>query len=245
MNEIPVTIITVCRNNAQGLERTIRSVESQTWQKKEYLVIDGASTDETLTVIKSHEASMTRWVSEPDNGIYDAMNKGVRMAHGTWIIFMNAGDTFASADTLERVFGNPQEADVIYGDVIKEECGMWNVESGRIKKAEAPRNSHRMFFCHQSAFVRRSCLTEFPFDTNHRMSADFKQIKQLYLSGKSFLQLDFPVAVFDTQGVSNTSRSAGLYDNILVIRETDTLAEQLRLLPRLYFTYLLCKLRGK
>lgn len=236
MNEIPVTIITVCRNNAQGLERTIRSVESQTWQKKEYLVIDGASTDETLTVIQSHESQITRWISEPDNGIYDAMNKGVRMAQGTWVIFMNAGDTFASADTLERVFGNPQEADVIYGDVIK---------GGRIKKAEGPRNRHRMFFCHQSAFLRRSCLREFPFDTRHRMSADFKQIKQLYLSGKNFCQLDFPVADFDTQGVSNTSRSAGLYDNILVIRETDTLAEQVRLLPRLYFTYLLCKLRGK
>lgn len=236
MNEIPVTIITVCRNNAQGLERTIQSVESQTWQKKEYLVIDGASTDETLTVIQSHESQITRWISEPDNGIYDAMNKGVRMAQGTWVIFMNAGDTFASADTLERVFGNPQEADVIYGDVIK---------GGRIKKAEGPRNRHRMFFCHQSAFVRRSCLREFPFDTRHRMSADFKQIKQLYLSGKNFCQLDFPVADFDTQGVSNTSRSAGLYDNILVIRETDTLAEQVRLLPRLYFTYLLCKLRGK
>jgi len=236
MNEIPVTIITVCRNNAQGLERTIQSVESQTWQKKEYLVIDGASTDETLTVIQSHESQITRWISEPDNGIYDAMNKGVRMAQGTWVIFMNAGDTFASADTLERVFGNPQEADVIYGDVIK---------GGRIKKAEGPRNSHRMFFCHQSAFVKRICLSEFPFDTRHRMSADFKQIKQLYLSGKNFCQLDFPVADFDTQGVSNTSRSAGLYDNILVIRETDTLAEQVRLLPRLYFTYLLCKLRGK
>lgn len=236
MNEIPVTIITVCRNNAQGLERTIRSVESQTWQKKEYLVIDGASTDETFTVIKSHEAQITRWVSESDNGIYDAMNKGVRMAQGIWVIFMNAGDTFASADTLGRVFGNPQEADVIYGDVIK---------GGTVKKAETPRNSHRMFFCHQSAFVRRSCLMEFPFDTKHRMSADFKQIKQLYLSGKKFLQLNFPVAVFDTQGVSNTSRSAGLYDNILVIRETDTPADQLRLLPRLYFTYLLCRLRGK
>ena len=234
MNEIPVTIITVCRNNAQGLERTIRSVESQTWQKKEYLVIDGASTDETLTVIKSHEASMTRWVSEPDNGIYDAMNKGVRMAHGTWIIFMNAGDTFASADTLERVFGNPQEADVIYGDVIKGE---------NVKKAEAPHNAHRMFFCHQSAFVRTSCLKAFPFDTSHRMSADFKQIKQLYLAGKSFKQLDFPIAVFDTLGISNTSRSKGLRDNISVIREVDSWKDQLKFLPRLYFTYCLCRLR--
>ena len=231
-----VTIITVCRNHAQELERTIRSVESQTWQEKEYLVIDGASTDDTPTVIKAHEASITRWVSEPDLGIYDAMNKGVRMAQGEWVIFMNAGDTFASDDTLQRVFGSPQDADVIYGDVIKGEL---------VKKADAPRNAHRMFYCHQSAFVRTRCLREFPFDIRHRMSADFKQVKQLYLSGKTFRQLDFPVANFDTQGVSNRNRSAGLYDNIQVIRETDSLCQQMKLLPRLYFTYLLCKIRGK
>lgn len=231
-----VTIITVCRNHAQELERTIRSVESQTWQEKEYLVIDGASTDDTLDVIKAHEASITRWVSEPDQGIYDAMNKGVRMAQGEWVVFMNAGDTFAGDDTLQRVFGSPQDADVIYGDVIKGEL---------VKKAEAPRNAHRMFYCHQSAFVRTSCLKEFPFDIKHRMSADFKQVKQLYLSGKRFRQLDFPVANFDTQGVSNRNRSAGLYDNIQVIRETDRLWEQMRLLPRLWITYLICRIRGK
>lgn len=231
-----VTIITVCRNHAQELERTIRSVESQTWQEKEYLIIDGASTDDTPHVIKAHEASITRWVSEPDQGIYDAMNKGVKMAQGEWVIFMNAGDTFASDNTLQRVFGSPQDADVIYGDVIKGEL---------VKKAEAPRNAHRMFYCHQSAFVRTRCLREFPFDIRHRMSADFKQVKQLYLSGKTFRQLDFPVANFDIQGVSNRNRSAGLYDNIQVIRETDSLWEQMKLLPRLYFTYLLCKIRGK
>lgn len=231
-----VTIITVCRNHAKELERTIRSVESQTWQEKEYLVIDGASTDDTLDVIKAHEASITRWVSEPDQGIYDAMNKGVKMAQGEWVIFMNAGDTFAGDDTLQRVFGSPQDTDVIYGDVIKEEL---------VKKAEAPRNAHRMFYCHQSAFVRTSCLREFPFDIRHRMSADFKQVKQLYLNGKRFRQLDFPVANFDTQGVSNKNRSAGLYDNIQVIRETDSLWEQIRLLPRLWITYLICRIRGK
>lgn len=231
-----VTIITVCRNHAKELERTIRSVESQIWQEKEYLVIDGASTDDTLDVIKAHEASITRWVSEPDQGIYDAMNKGVKMAQGEWVIFMNAGDTFAGDDTLQRVFGNPLDADVIYGDVIKGEL---------VKKAEAPRNAHRMFYCHQSAFVRTSCLREFPFDIRHRMSADFKQVKQLFLSGKRFRQLDFPVANFDTQGVSNRNRSAGLYDNIQVIRETDRLWEQVRLLPRLWITYLICRIRGK
>jgi hypothetical protein len=76
------------------------------------------------------------------------------------------------------------------------------------------------------------------------MSADFKQMKQLYLAGKTFMQLDFPIAVFDTSGVSNAQRSKGLYDNIQVIREVDNWKERLRLLPRLLFTYWMCRLRG-
>lgn len=231
-----ITIITVCRNNAIGLEKTIRSVAAQTYQETEYIVIDGASTDDTPDIIKDYSGNISQWVSEPDKGIYDAMNKGIRMAHGEWTIFMNASDTFASDDTLQQVFSRQQDADVIYGDVIK---------GNHVKKAEPPHNAHRMFFCHQSAFVRTTCLRQYPFDTNHRMSADFKQIKQLYLAGKQFHQEDFPIARFDTTGISNTSRSAGLFDNISVIAEVDGLSDKIRLLPRLFFTWCICRLRGK
>ena len=227
-----VTIVTVCRNNKAQLEKTISSVISQDYEALDYLIIDGASTDGTVEMLKTTEK--LRWISEPDKGIYDAMNKGVSMAEGEWTLFMNAGDTFAAGDTVSKVFSEEREADVVYGDVIKGET---------VKRAEAPHNGHRMYFCHQSAFVRTSCLKEYPFDNSHKMSADFKQIKQLYLTGKRFLQLDFPIAVFDTTGVSNAQRSKGLWDNVLVIRETDSWKEQLRLLPRLLFTYWMCRLR--
>ena len=85
----------------------------------------------------------------------------------------------------------------------------------------------------------------FPFDIRYRMSADFKQTKQLFLNGNSFLKLDMPVAIFDTSGVSNTNRSAGLWENMSVICEVDGFLDKIRLLPRLYFTYLMCRLRGK
>ncbi len=235
MNNQPlVTVVTVCRNCLSQLRHTINSVLSQNYKSIDYQIVDGASTDGTVEMLQGIQG--IHWTSEADNGIYDAMNKAVNRARGEWIIFMNAGDTFASDDTLQQVFSTSRDADVIYGDVIK---------GGVVKHAEPPHNSHRMFFCHQSAFVRTSCLKAFPFDIHHRMSADFKQIKQLYLSGKRFLQLDIPIAVFDTSGVSNAHRSRGLYDNILVIRETDSLKEQIRLLPRLLFTYLMCRLRGK
>ena len=232
-NPVLVTVVTVCRNVKSSLEKTMNSLLHQSYAHIDYVIIDGASTDGTPEMLGKTEG--IRWISEPDKGIYDAMNKGIRMAEGEWVIFMNAGDLFASDYTLSKVFSVERDADVIYGDVIK---------GDNIKKAEPPHNGHRMYFCHQSAFVRTSCLKEFPFDIQHRMSADFKQMKQLYLAGKTFMQLDFPIAVFDTSGVSNAQRSKGLYDNIQVIREVDNWKERLRLLPRLLFTYWMCRLRG-
>ena len=236
MEQPLVTVITVCYNAREMLLRTMNSVWAQTYKHVEYVIVDGASTDGTLELLEEYGGRIDHWVSESDKGIYDAMNKGVSMAKGKWVIFMNAGDCFADNHVVENVFSVPRQADVIYGDVVK---------GGVVKKASSPRNAHRMFFCHQCVFVKIESLKAFPFDISHKMSADFKQMKQLWLAGKQFLQLDFPIADFDVQGVSNTNRAVGLWDNICVIREVDSCLEQLRLLPRLYFVWLSCRLRGK
>ena len=162
-----VSIITVTYNAEPLLERTLQSVLAQRYADKEIVVVDGQSSDGTVAVIKRHAAAIQSWISEPDKGIYDAMNKGVRMATGDWILFMNAGDTFASDDVFQCLFDavDPAQADVIYGDVVK----------GGVVKA-APRQYrlyHRMLFCHQSVLTRRSCLLDTPFDIRHRLSADF------------------------------------------------------------------------
>lgn len=231
-----VTIVTVAYNARDAVQITIRNIEQQTFKNYEYIVIDGASTDGTVKMLEEYSGIPIKWVSEPDKGIYDAMNKGVLLAKGHWIIFMNAGDKFATKDVLSKVFTVAPTTDVIYGDVVK---------NGVVKKAEKPHNAHRMFFCHQSCFIRKSCLTDFPFDIKHKMSADFKQIKQLWYAKKSFTQLYFPIAEYDTTGISNTNRSKGLLDNIKVIWEEDTFIEKTKLLPRILFVYLICKLRGK
>lgn len=232
-----VTVITVCRNNKDALQETMRNVLAQQYAPMEYIVVDGGSTDGTSQLLEACQEERMKWVSEADGGIYDAMNKGSRMASGDWVIFMNAGDTFADNQVLSRVFGSPHDgADVIYGDVIKGDS---------VKVAEAPHNAHRMYFCHQSALVRRPLLLQHPFDTKHRMSADFKLMKILYLKGCRFVQLPFPIARFDTSGISNTSRSKGLWDNITVVCEVDSLADKIRLLPKLWFVYIMCRLRGK
>ena len=99
-----VTVVTVARNACDALRKTMASVMSQTYADLEYIIVDGASSDGTLELLE--HAKGIRWISEPDKGIYDAMNKGVAMSTGQWIIFMNAGDTFASDDALEKVFSN-------------------------------------------------------------------------------------------------------------------------------------------
>lgn len=114
-----ITIITVCYNAESELENTIKSVLGQTFQDYEYFLIDGGSTDGTLDIIRRYvDNPHVKWVSELDRGIYDAMNKGIRMAKGEWINCMNAGDCFASDDVLEKVFSNHYSDDIkfLYSD---------------------------------------------------------------------------------------------------------------------------------
>lgn len=241
MDKPLITIITVCYNSVSMIEKTLKSVSEQDYINKEYIIVDGGSTDGTLSVLQKYNSMITKMVSEKDNGIYDAMNKGVALAMGKWCMFMNSGDMFVSNDIISRVFNTPKDSDVIYGDIIK--------ANGNgiifIKKAEPPHNGHRMYFCHQAAFTKTECLRNTPYDIKHKFSADFKLYKMLWKQKCIFQQLDFPIAVFDTSGVSNTCRSKGLADNISVICEVDGVVDKIRLLPRLLFTYCMAKMRGK
>lgn len=235
-----VSIVTVTYNAGKLAEKTLSNLLEQDYPEKEIIVVDGKSTDDTLDIISRYaqRGALAKWVSEPDGGIYDAMNKGVGMASGEWVIFMNAGDVFASQDVLRRVFvSGQQDADVVYGDVVKD---------GEVKKApQSYYPYHRMLFCHQCVFTRRECLQRNPFDIRHRLSADFKSFLVLYQRGARFKHVDIPVAIFDTGGVSNRQRSRGLRDNISVVCETIPLLERLKFLVRLAVPYLMCRLRGK
>lgn len=243
MHQPLVSIVTVCYNAADMLSKTIESVSAQSYENIEYIIIDGASTDGTKQIIQNNIEHIDKFISEKDNGIYDAMNKGTANSSGEWIIFMNAGDTFYDRDTIKDLFSSPipESIKVIYGDVAK----LRSDGKLSIKQAEPPHNSHRMFFCHQSAFVKRESLSQYPFDTKYRLSADFKFFKTLIINGEEFKHVNIPVSIFDVTGVSNSSRSTGLKDNINVIKEVDNFSDRLRLLPRLYFTYIMCKIRGK
>lgn len=236
-----ISVITVCFNALPALKRTVESVRAQSRRDVELIVVDGGSTDGTARYLADSGAA-DAFVSEPDGGIYDAMNKGVRMARGEWVIFMNAADTFATPDALSKLMAAAgEETDVVYGAVIRQEPD----GSERLVGAGEPRSAHRMFYCHQSALARREWLLRFPFDTRHRMSADFKQVKQMLAAGARFRRTDAAVARFDTGGISTRRRSAGLADNMRVVAETDGLLRGLPHILRLLPTYLLCRMRGR
>ena len=236
-----VSVVMVTYNAGLLADKTLTNLAEQDYPNMEIVVIDGRSTDDTVPIIERHAASLgavMRWVSEPDGGIYDAMNKGSLMATGEWVIFMNAGDVFASADVLRRIFAHGQpDADVLYGDVIKD---------GMVKRAPYTYYPyHRMLFCHQCVLTRRQMLLQTPFDTRHKLSADLKLFLMLYQRGARFHHVGLPMAIFDTGGVSNTQRSRGLRDNISVVCETIPMPQRIKFVARLAVPYLMCRLRGR
>lgn len=202
-----VSVITVCYNAVQGIENTILSVISQTYPDIEYIVIDGGSVDGTLDVIKKYQDKISYMVSEPDKGIYDAMNKGLKAVTGEWINFLNAGDVYYNNQSIENVFSSEisNEVDVVYGYQVH------NFIYGEFVRRKLPLSFFKkgMPFGHESSFVRASIMKLTGFDTNYRIAADYHFFFHLYALGKKFQFVDVLVAVFDSsEGVSSSDKTA-------------------------------------
>jgi glycosyltransferase involved in cell wall biosynthesis len=240
-----VTIVTVVYNSKENLVKTIRNVIAQDYEKIEYIVIDGGSSDGSSKVIREYDPYISAWISEKNEGIYQAMNKGTQMASGEWICFLNAGDCFANPDTVSRVvkkIENLQEKpDVVYGNTCVEK------RKGKLTErvAKKPCNSHLMYFFNQSAFVKTSVMRRYLFDENYCLSADFKFFKQCYYDKRVFVHLNFPIIIYDMRGISNMQREKGLQENIAVIKALDKGFGKYVFLLRLYFVIYWRRLTGK
>lgn len=236
MNNYPqtptFTIVTVSYNCHILIEKTIQSVLQQDCNDREYIVIDGGSTDGTTEIIKKYAHQLSFWCSESDGGIYQGMNKGLLHAQGEWILFLNAGDIFSEKDILTKVlpFTKNKENDILYGDIFT----LRNNERV-LKKALEPCNKQRMFFCHQAVFVRTELMKAHPFDTRFKMSADFYFFKICYLTKKKFHHIPVTVSIYDRTGISNIRRIEGLKENIRVIQELDKGWDKIKFLCKLYF----------
>ena len=209
-----LSIITVNYNDAEGLERTIRSVISQTFRDYEFIIIDGGSTDGSVGVIKQYEGYIDYWVSEPDGGIYPGMNKGLRQAKGEYLNFMNGGDCYHSSDVLETIFALDSHADIITGEHA--ENGLRNVGKDGVTMLDL----YKWAIDHQASFIKREVALRHPYDEKYRIVSDWKFfIEALVLENCSFFYTDTIVVDFDMKGISNTNSTLDRQEREAVLRE--------------------------
>lgn len=207
-----LSVITVSYNAEAEIEKTIQSVLAQTFTDYEYIFIDGGSSDGTVAIIESYRSRFEalgisyRVTSERDKGIYDAMNKGARQCRGKWAIMLNAGDRFVDEQVLADVFsGDVQEGCILYGDALLQVIAVGKAYYKEKFAYPLEKTEEFMPFCHQCVFVPVQLLQEYGFDTNLRITADYKLIVQAYTAGKPFRYLQRFISVYDRSGVSSVN----------------------------------------
>lgn len=198
-----VSVVTVVFNGEDVIERTLKNVLAQDYVNIEYIVIDGGSTDGTLEILSQYRSRLAYFCSEPDRGIYDAMNKGIAVASGAWINFMNAGDEFWSVDTISKSAAQMLgEESVLYGGVEIHYPSFFRTEN-----AGNPDKLWRgMQFCHQSAFISLPYHKTNPFNTANTIAADLEFFHIAHLKGEKFKNLNQIVSRVITGGVSEKNR---------------------------------------
>lgn len=219
-----VSIITVVYNACEDLRITMESVFAQTYPAIEYVVVDGASTDGTLELIKDNADRIHTWVSEPDKGLYDAMSKAIRMATGDFLWFVNAGDLIYQPDTLERIMGTAlPDSDVLYGEVmIIDEQGHPVGTRSELTTRKLPDHltwksmRYGMVVCHQGFLARRE-LAEAYQEGN--WVADLDWVIRILKKSRRNTLVPGILASFQEGGVSTQKRKASLRDRFLVLQQ--------------------------
>ena len=197
-----LSIITVNLNNLEGLKKTIDSIVSQTFTDFEWIVIDGGSTDGSKELIEEYSSHFAYWVSEPDKGIYNAMNKGIVVAQGEFLIFMNSGDSFASTDVLMNVSGFLKDADIVYGDTnLVNPDGTYST----LKYPEdiSMRQMYKGTICHQASFIRKTLFSEMKYNERLRIVSDWEFFVRMLIEDKTFKHIPFVICDYAIDGISS------------------------------------------
>jgi glycosyltransferase involved in cell wall biosynthesis len=215
------SIITVTYNARKILENTIRSVITQTYPHVEYIIIDGASTDDTLLLIEKYRTHIHTLISQPDKGLYDAMNKGIAYASGDYLCFLNAGDSFHTDDVLQQAvqsFTGSGLPDVVYGETaLVDDSGHFL----RMRRLSAPEKltwtsfKQGMVVCHQAFFVKR--LLAEPYDLQYHFSADFDWC--IRMMKKSYCLHNTRLVLIDylDEGTTTRNRKASLRERFRIM----------------------------
>ncbi len=223
-----LSIITINRNNAAGLEKTMQSVLSQTRTDYEYVVVDGASTDGSVAVIERLAPAFgdrLKWVSEPDKGIYNAMNKGIEMATGEYIQILNGGDSLVSPEVVDRMYAAVERENhpsILYGNLLKD------LADGRMQRDRSFAGEEMTllgFFQgtlnHSPAYIRRSLFEKYgPYDESLRIVSDWKWYLQAIVFGdEKPVYADIDITLFDMSGISMTNEGLRISERSQVLRE--------------------------
>ena len=213
-----ISVITVVFNDVKHIRETMESFFSQSWEDKEYIVIDGGSTDGTVDIIQEYSDRVAFWCSEKDDGIYDAMNKGIDHATGDWINFLNSGDLFVDKYVLQHCIelSHNTEADVLYGNSQER-------FKGKARHIEAYKDPRIMdlvpAYRHGSSFVRAKVHKVYKFDLSKCAELDYaldwELIHRLYKQGFMFYKLDMEIQSFQKEGISNNTIRSFWYNYII------------------------------
>ena len=202
MKEVLITIISVSYNCVNDVKKTIKSLENQTYKEFEYLVIDGNSSDGTGEKVREYQHLFNNMtvISEPDSGIYDAMNKGASKANGKYIFFLNFGDCFYDKSVLESIANEMKSnADIYYGDIEKD----GNVVTQKNKATLFNCIYREYMICHQSIFAKRELIRKYPFDLQYKLCADRDWLIKV-LQGKHNIEyVNKTICRYDTTGQSS------------------------------------------
>lgn len=199
-----LSIITVNKNNCKGLQKTIDSILAQTWRDYEWIVIDGGSTDGSKELLEKYKDHFTYWCSEPDCGVYTAMNKGLAHAQGEWVNFMNSGDRFADSKTLDLVFSQSYEEDIIYGYMMRKSLDGKPQNPSFMKKKIYWENFYFSTIPHQSSFIRGKLFDKIGgYDESYSRVADRKWFFQaIVLNGYKTRFIPVPLSIYECGGIS-------------------------------------------
>lgn len=225
-----LTVITINYNNRQGLTNTIQSVEAQSVKNFEWIVVDGASTDGSRELITEHTDIITTWVSEPDLGIYNAMNKGIRMAHGEYLLFLNSGDYLATADVIKKVLPYLKDSDYFIGCTYhSNNMGVENVHEEDLRTDKMLFRLITHSLPHQASFMRRSLFDEYGFYREDlRIVSDWVFMLDSIILGKTTVKyLPFVVAIYDDNGISSTDKQLNRNERMKVMNERPRLKQAL------------------
>jgi glycosyltransferase involved in cell wall biosynthesis len=224
-----LSIITINFNNADGLRKTIESIVNQTFTDYEYIVIDGGSTDGSVDIIRQYADRISFWISEPDSGIYNAMNKGIKAAKGEYCLFMNSGDTIYSNSVLHKVFELEFTSDIITGNMLKQFPNRKTyLDKGAGFSVQKNRRQLTLLdfykggnLNHQATFIKRSLFEKYGlYDERWKIASDWKFFMQsIAISGETIQYIDLTVSRFDMTGISSENPSIFNSERTAILNE--------------------------